>query len=426
MSNYIINEDIKQNLIEKVSKNKNLLVDLCSRLVQIPSESPKSDTREIAAEIAGFLEKIDDVEVSFHTMEEPITNLVARVKGNSPGKRLIFNGHVDTYPVGDESLWTESPFSGHEKNGRIYGRGVSDMKGGIASYLLTFKIMAEMRDSWSGELVLTLAGDEETMGVKGTKHLLDTVPHAVGDAMISGDVGTAKVLRFGEKGLMWIELEATGKASHGAHVHKGENAIDRLVEGIDRLNKELGSLQVHAPKEVTKSIEASSEESERYSGEGETEVLQQVTVNFGLIEGGVSPNLIPAKASAQGDIRLPIGVEVEEVNRKIKEIVDSIEGLSYHIFRQYEPNWSDINHEIFAYTAENVKYITGEEPVNTIRVGASDARHYRISKDVPAVNCGLNAYNLGGPDEYIEVEELINLAKIQTLTAYDYLTVKGD
>lgn len=283
-------------------------------------------------------------------------------------------------------------------------------------------IMAEMRDSWSGELVITLAGDEETMGVKGTKYLLDTVPHATGDAMISGDVGTAKVLRFGEKGLMWIELNAVGKASHGAHVHKGDNAIDRLVDGIDRLNKELVSLNVNAPKEVTKAIEESSEISERYSGEGETDVLQQVTVNFGVIEGGVSPNLIPAKASAQGDIRVPIGVEVEEVDQKIKEIVDSIEGLSYNIFRQYEPNWSDINHEIFAYTADNVKYITGEEPVNTVRVGASDARHYRISKNVPTVNCGLNAYNLGGPDEYIEIEELIDLAKIHTLTAFDYLT----
>ena len=417
-----MNEDVKNSLVEKVSENKDLLLDLTSRMVQIPSESPRSDTREIAAEIARVLEKIDGVEVSFHTLEEPITNIVARVKGRSPGKRLVLNGHLDTYPVGDESLWTNNPFSGHEKDGSMYGRGVSDMKGGIASYLVTFMIMAEMRNSWSGELVITLAGDEETMGVKGTKYLLDTVPHATGDAMISGDVGTAKVLRFGEKGLMWIELNATGKASHGAHVHKGENAIDRLVEGINRLNKELVSLKVNAPKEVTKAIEESSEVSERYSGEGETDVLQQVTVNFGVIEGGVSPNLIPAKASAQGDIRVPIGVEVEEVDRKIKEIVDSIEGLSYNIFRQYEPNWSDINHEIFAYTADNVKYITGEKPVNTVRVGASDARHYRISKNVPTVNCGLNAYNLGGPDEYIEIEELIDLAKIHTLTAFDYLS----
>lgn len=421
MSN-TMNEDIKQNLVDKVNKNKELLVDLTSRMVQIPSESPESDTRQMAKEIADVLEEIDGVEVTFHTLEEPITNIVARVKGNSPGKRLILNGHLDTYPVGDESLWTNDPFSGHEEDGRLYGRGVSDMKGGIASYLVTFMIMAEMRDFWSGELVITLAGDEETMGVKGTKYLLDTVPHAAGDAMISGDVGTAKVLRFGEKGLMWIELSAVGKASHGAHVHKGENAIDRLVEGINRLNKELISLKVDAPKEVTKAIENSSRESEKYSGQGETDVLQQVTVNFGVIEGGISPNLIPAKASARGDIRVPIGVEVEEVERKIKEITDSIDGLSYNIFRQYAPNWSDINHEIFAYTADNVKYITGEEPVNTVRVGASDARHYRISKNVPAVNCGLNAYNLGGPDEYIEIDELIDLTKIHSLTVFDYLT----
>lgn len=417
-----MNEDVKNNLVDQVNKHKNLLVDLTSHLVQIPSESPESDTREMANEIVSVLERIDGVKVSFHTLEEPIRNIVARVKGSSSGKRLILNGHLDTYPVGDKSFWTDNPFSGHEKDGRIYGRGASDMKGGIASYLVTFMIMAKMRNSWSGELVITLAGDEETMGVKGTKYLLDTVPHATGDAMISGDVGTAKVLRFGEKGLMWIELNAVGKASHGAHVHKGENAIDRLVEGIDRLNKELVSLKVNAPGEVTKAIEESSEISERYSGEGETDILQQVTVNFGVIEGGVSPNLIPAKASAQGDIRVPIGVEVEEVERKIKEIVDSIEGLSYNIFRQYEPNWSDINHEIFAYTADNVKYITGEKPVNTVRVGASDARHYRISKNVPTVNCGLNPYNLGGPDEYIEIEELIDLAKIHTLTAFDYLS----
>lgn len=417
-----MNQNFKNSLVDKVNNNKALLVDLTSRLVQIPSESPESDTRQMVKEIADFLEQIDGVEISFHTLEEPITNIVARIKGKNPGKRLILNGHLDTYPAGNESLWTHHPFSGHEENGRMYGRGVSDMKGGIASYLVTFMIMAEMRDSWSGELVITLAGDEETMGVKGTKYLLDTVPHASGDAMISGDAGAAKVLRFGEKGLMWIELNAIGKASHGAHVHKGENAIDRLVEGIDRMNKELVSLKVNAPKEVTQAIKESSEISERYSGEGETEVLQQVTVNFGTIEGGVSPNLIPAKASAQGDIRVPVGVSMSEVEQKIKEITESVEGLSYHIFRQYEPNRSDINHEIFVFTADNVEYITGEKPVNTMRVGASDARHYRISKNIPSVNCGLNPYNLGGPDEYIEIEELTDLAKIHTLTAFDYLS----
>lgn len=417
-----VDRDFLEEYLEMVSSHQNILRNLTSRLVQIPSESPESDTRALVEELKTILENIDGVEVTFPTKEEPIVNLVARLKSNTPGKRLILNGHLDTYPVGDASLWTKHPLSGHEENGRLYGRGASDMKGGIASYILTFMIMSELKDSWSGELVMTLAGDEETMGVKGTKFLLDTVPHASGDAMISGDVGTAKVLRFGEKGLMWVELNAVGKPSHGAHVHKGKNAIDSLVEGITCLNTELEAIEVNAPKSVTEAIEKSSVVSEGFSGQGETEVLQKVTVNFGVIEGGISPNLIPAKASAQADIRLPVGVKLKDVEEKIKGIVDSIEGLSYHVFRQYEANWSDTNHEIFSLTRANVKHITGVDPVLTMRVGASDSRHYRLSKNIPSVNCGLNAYNLGGPDEYIEIEELVELAKIHVLTAFDYLT----
>src|SRR5699024_7760491 len=144
-----------------------------------------------------------------------------------------------------------------------------------------------------------------------------------------------------------------------------------------------------APAQVTEAIEKASEQSEKYSGAGETEVLQSVTVNFGEIEGGISPNLIPSKASAKADLRLPVGITIAEVEQKIKAIVDSIEGLSYNICRKYEPNWSDTDHEIFSITADNVQQIMGESPVLTMRVGASDARHYRITKDVPTVNCGL-------------------------------------
>src|SRR5699024_983376 len=95
-----VNREFLENYLKEVSSHRSILIDLYSRLVQVPSETPQSDTREIVNEIKSILENIGGVEVNCHTKEEPIGNLVARLKGSSPGKRLIFNGHLDTYPVG--------------------------------------------------------------------------------------------------------------------------------------------------------------------------------------------------------------------------------------------------------------------------------------------------------------------------------------
>jgi hypothetical protein len=89
---------------------------------------------------------------------------------------LAYNGHLDTYPVNEALPWTVPPLSGLLRDGQLYGRGVADMKGGIAASMLAFALLAEYRDTWRGEALLTLAGDEESMGPLGTKWLLDNVP----------------------------------------------------------------------------------------------------------------------------------------------------------------------------------------------------------------------------------------------------------
>jgi acetylornithine deacetylase/succinyl-diaminopimelate desuccinylase-like protein len=82
-------------------------------------------------------------------------------------------------------------------------------------------VLADGRSARSGELVIALAGDEETLGNLGAQHVIDAVPDALGDAAIIGDAGSCRVLRLGEKGFLWIEIEAVGTPSHGAHVHLG-------------------------------------------------------------------------------------------------------------------------------------------------------------------------------------------------------------
>ncbi|MEJ0068606.1 MAG: M20/M25/M40 family metallo-hydrolase [Pseudomonadota bacterium] len=82
-----------------------------------------------------------------------------------PGRRLIFNGHLDTFPIGEDLGWSVPPLGGTLRDGKLYGRGVSDMKGGIAASVLATQALARCRDAWSGEIVVTLAGDEESMGI---------------------------------------------------------------------------------------------------------------------------------------------------------------------------------------------------------------------------------------------------------------------
>ncbi len=131
--------------------------------------------RDIAAAVGAFLEGIEGADVACPVQEQPIVNVVARIKGSRPGRRLVFTGHLDTFPVGDRAAWTVDPFGGVKKNGRIYGRGIANMKGGVACSIMAFKHLAECRDAWAGELVLVFAGDEEFMHVRGTKYVLDTV-----------------------------------------------------------------------------------------------------------------------------------------------------------------------------------------------------------------------------------------------------------
>src|SRR5262249_47034311 len=154
--------------------------------VAAPSPNPPGDVTAAAAVAAAFLETINGAEVERFESAPGIVNVVARIAGGRPGRRLVFNGHLDTFPIGEDLGWTMPPLGGVEADGRLYGRGVSDMKGGIAASMIAARALAEHRARWRGEIVIALAGDEENMGSLGTRWLLDNVPHARGDAMICG------------------------------------------------------------------------------------------------------------------------------------------------------------------------------------------------------------------------------------------------
>lgn len=391
------------------------------RLVRAPSPNPPGDTRAAAETAAAIIrEAVPLAEVELHAASDPVVNLVARVRGMGPGRRVVFNGHLDTYPVGDLAGWTVDP-AGALRDGRLYGRGSADMKGGIAASIAALAALAEVRTHWRGEAVLTLAGDEESMGPLGTKWLMDNVPHATGDAVIIGDAGSPRVLRFGEKGFLWVEIEAAGRAAHGAHVHLGDNAVERLMAALLRLQA-LRELVPAAPPTVLQAIATSRSISEPLAGSGEAEVLGKVTVNIGRIEGGTSTNLVPAASRAGVDIRLPVGVPAGVAEQALAQALD-LPGISWRILRRFEPSHTDPDTELVRRCAAAAEAVTGGKVAVNMRVGGSDSRWFRMG-GIPTVVYGPTPHGMGGPDEWVDIAELDEVAQVHALTAFDLLTAQ--
>lgn len=394
------------------------VIDLALPLIATPSPNPDGDTRAVAALAAELIRThVPGAEVELHPGSSEIVNVVARVRGAASGRRVVFNGHLDTYPVGRREQWTVNP-AGEARGDRLYGRGAADMKGGIAASIVAMAALAEQRAHWNGEAVLTLGGDEETMGPLGTKFLLDQVSHATGAATIIGDAGSPMVARFGEKGFIWIEITAEGKAAHGAHVHLGTNAMDRLREALDRVTT-LRGLPVAMPDQVRSAIAGAKAISEPLSGAGEADVLSAVTVNIGIVSGGTSPNLVPSSAHAAIDIRLPVGVTAEAVLAHLKQSL-ALPGISWQVLRCFEPNYTDPNDQLVRCCARAAGEIMGKAPAVNMRVGGSDSRWFRMA-GIPTVVYGPTPHNMGGPDEYADIPELGIVSRVHALTAFDFL-----
>jgi succinyl-diaminopimelate desuccinylase len=405
---------------KEVRDSREALVALCGNLVRIDSQNPPGDTGPLAAAIETLLADIPGIETRQVTAQPPAVNLVARIAGRSPGRRLILNGHLDTFPAGDAARWSVPPLGGTIADGRLYGRGAADMKAGLAAAILTAGLLARHRAAWSGELVLTLVGDEETGGLWGTQHLLKTVPEAAGDAMLSADAGSPQVVRIGEKGQIWLEVSAEGKANHGAHVHLGINAIERLMAALGRLAK-LRNLPCPIPASVRAVMEEARTVSEAVSGAGEAHTLSHVTLNIGRIEGGSAVNIIPDSARALCDVRIPPGVTVADIEREIGHLIGTVPGVSHRVLSATEATVTDPDHECVRLAVANAASVVPGGAVVNMRVGFSDARFYRLH-GVPSLVYGPTPHNMGGADEYVTLDDLFAVFYVHAMTAFDFLS----
>lgn len=388
------------------------------KLVQMDTQTPPSATGPICEVIADSLRDLPDVTLDVAESVAPVVNLVARLSGGEPGPRLVLSGHVDTYPIGDPAAWTCNPLGGDIIDGRLYGRGSADMKGGVASLIETFRLFALHLRPFPGEIVLALAGDEERMGELGTQWLIDHDESVRADGVIVADVGSPRSVRLGEKGMIWIDVEAKGVQSHGAHVHAGRNAIDTLCAALQDL-KSLEEMPVTCPDDPRRVMDEAASIAGA-DGPDARETMKRITVNIGTIAGGDSPNLVPAFAKAGLDIRIPLGIGVEEVEAAIAECLGRYPDVSWSVTRRYEPTWTSAESPIAEACLKAARTVMVEGVHADMRVGGSDARLLRRS-GMDTVVLGLTPRNLGAADESMDVAEMKDLLAIHVLTTRNFL-----
>lgn len=411
-------------MVEEIERREGDYLDLCSRLIQIPSDNPPGTTTDIARFIASFLQD-KSVTTTIHEPKKGNPNIVAALSGRQAegGRSLILNGHLDTFPAGDPSLWRAGPYSGEIKNGQIFGRGAADMKGGVAALLGVFTLFHEMAVPLVNPLVLTLVSDEETGGRWGTKWLLENVPETRGDAVLSAEPSSTATIHLGGKGICRFHFTCSGRSEHSAY-GSGDNAILKMSQLISELMT-LDGLRVSPPAELKDVIE----ESRRYieglpEGKGKSGSIDRLVVNVGTIKGGLKRNLVAPLCQAEVDIRIPLGISADEVERKVRNMVDKfgVDGCTFDLFST-EPSCTPPEAQIVQLMRKNAKSQIGVEPKSAINPGQYDTRYWH-SRGIPAIAYGPRRHNIGAPDEYITVKDLMDVIKVYACTIIDFLEVE--
>lgn len=413
--------EARTEILRRIKEREAELLTLVSELVRRPSENPPGDTRAVLDFVVEYLRArgfAPEVVASQPTMP----NVVVSVEGRAPGRHMILNGHLDTFPIGDRSLWELDPFSGLVADGRIHGRGVSDMKAGVGASITTFCLLGEMRDAWRGRATLALVSDEETFGPWGANYLVDHYPKLRGDAALIGEPSSPKTVRFGERGLVWVRLTARGQSAHSAYPHQGWNAIAAMVEILQELKAlEGGDWQV--PEDFLRTIDGARQVTDELLGAGATDLLSAVIVNSGTIRGGTKVNLIADFCEAEVDVRIPPGVSTAEILREIGQVVRKHRGVSYELLARSEPNYSPPDHELFSIVTRNVAEVRGETPLLNISSPGTDARVFR-RVGIPVAVYGPRPYHMGAANEYVTVEDYLDTVRVHSLSAVDFLSVR--
>ena len=330
------------------------------------------------ARMAGAMLQEWGYSVEFYDYEEGRTSVVARAGGSDKKAPLCLTGHLDVVPLGSRK-WSKDPFQGETDGDRLYGRGTSDMKSGVAAMLLASR---SFKDKLSGTpgIVLVLTAAEEG-GCIGSRHLAEQKKlMGRAGAMIVGEP-TSNYPLVGHKGSIKFHARFRGVSAHGSMPELGDNAVYKAARAVSALEGFDFKATPHA-------------------------VMGKPTLNVGTISGGSGVNLVPDEATIGVDMRTVPGVDHQAVLSKMKALMGQDAELD--VFSDLAPVWTAPDDEWMRRVFEICKPFVGEPPQARTAPYMTDAANLlKVYAGAPTVVLGPGeAAQAHQTDEYCSMERV--------------------
>jgi acetylornithine deacetylase len=422
-------DELVSRVLNAIDERQDDLIDIVQTLVRIPSENPKltGQPPEGEAKVQDAIAPILDQIGARPDRWEPIPgrpNLVGTIAGTGGGLSLAFNGHIDVVPAGNSADWTYPPYGGELHDGRIWGRGSMDMKGGIGTMLFAALVLRGLGISLKGDVFLESVIDEETGG-PGTRATIERGYRP--DFALVVEPTTDLAIMPVEGGLEWLRLTVSGISGHSAFryksVHAGGqgtavSAFDKalkLVNAVAELERMWAVRKVHPlmPKGITTINTGAIAAGSGGGRDGMPNVMTSVSSLPDYCAIDLSLKYLPSERTE--DVRREFETFIHHVCQTDDWLRDHPPAIDWGLHGvSFPPADTAPDHPAIQTLAASIRQV-GIEPVIRGFEAVSDIAWFG-EVGIPAALCGPgNGGNMHGVDEYIEVPSLVQAAKVIAL-----------
>ena len=409
-------------VVDRIDDLADEMVEFLKQIVRIPTTNPPGENYADCAQVIGgklieFGYDVNYVEATGRpecTPQHPRVNVLAHLPGESFHPTIHFNGHIDVVPPGDG--WTIDPFAAVERDGRIYGRGVTDQKAGIAASIFAIEAIRRAGVKLAGSVEQSATVDEESGGFAGVAFLAEhgyIRPDLVDYVIITEPLDYDRIC-LGHRGAYWFEVLMRGRIAHGSMPFLGESAIDRMGRLIARVEREL------KPKLASR----------RTRMPVEPEGARSATINVNSVFGGQRHDApqtpcVADTCRAIFDRRFLIEEDLDSVRAEFVDLVEALRAedtsLSYDLkdLMIVHPTMTDPASKLVSTMREVLSENLNREIPLIASPGTYDQKHFaRIAGIEQCIAYGPGILNMAHqPDEYCEVEHLKQATKAMAIGA---------